>query len=176
MAKLPNTACSPNPVFIIGLLSWIKSSGTLTLVGGRLYLTLCREWVAIGLSNLVSPLFLMTKFIAFLGVLILSVSFVCADDWASWLGPTRDSVYHESGVVTSIPESGLKVSWEASVEMGYSGPSVADGKVFLMDYIHADGEITNRASWNDELQGQERVLYFDKATGEQLWVYSYDRP
>lgn len=101
---------------------------------------------------------------------------VYADDWAKWLGPTGDAVYHESGVVRSIPDGGLKTLWEAPVNLGYSGPSVADGKVFLMDYIQSSGEITNKASWSDELMGQERVVCLDAATGKERWSFAYDRP
>ena len=117
----------------------------------------------------------MSRFIP--GVIfVVSLTSAVADDWASWLGPTADSVYHESGTVTEIPDGGLKTIWEAPVHMGYSGPSVADGKVFFMDYIQTAGEKTNRASWNDELQGEERVVALDAQTGKQLWSYTYDRP
>ncbi|MDA0348837.1 MAG: PQQ-like beta-propeller repeat protein [Verrucomicrobia bacterium] len=109
-------------------------------------------------------------------IVCLSFTFSFADDWASWLGPTGDSVYHEKGIITSIPAEGLKILWEAPVAMGYSGPSVADGRVFLMDYIQRDGEITNRASWSDEITGQERVVCLDQKTGKLLWTYAYERP
>ena len=33
---------------------------------------------------------------------------VRADDWGQWMGPKRDGVYRETGVIDSIPESGLK--------------------------------------------------------------------
>jgi outer membrane protein assembly factor BamB len=109
------------------------------------------------------------------GLCLLGNTAAFADDWAGWLGPTGDAVYHEKGVVQSIPKDGLKVLWEAPIQMGYSGPSVADGKVFLMDYIKAGGEITNRASWSDELSGKERVVCLDQKTGKQLWTFEYDR-
>ena len=102
-------------------------------------------------------------------------SIACADDWPRWLGPAGDAVYREEGVVKTIPKGGLKTLWEAPVHRGYSGPSVADGKVFLMDYIQSGGEITNKASWSDELTGQERVVCLDAATGHELWSFAYDR-
>jgi len=32
-----------------------------------------------------------------------------ADDWPQWMGPQRDSVYREEGVIDRVPEQGLKV-------------------------------------------------------------------
>lgn len=107
---------------------------------------------------------------------VVTLTSTLADYWSSWLGPTADSVFHENGTVTEIPAGGLKTIWEAPVHMGYSGPSVADGKVFFMDYIRTKGELTNRASWNDELKGEERVVALDAKTGKELWSYAYDRP
>ncbi|MEM7561042.1 MAG: pyrrolo-quinoline quinone, partial [Planctomycetota bacterium] len=38
-------------------------------------------------------------------------SILRADDWPQWMGPNRDGVYAETGLVDSIPESGLKELW-----------------------------------------------------------------
>jgi outer membrane protein assembly factor BamB len=103
------------------------------------------------------------------------ISSAIADDWAKWLGPTGDSVYHEQGVITSIPDEGLKVLWEAPVAMGYSGPSVANGRVYLMDYVRDTGELTNNAGTRDQLTGVERVICIDAETGEQIWKVEYPR-
>ena len=50
------------------------------------------------------------------------------------MGPNRDGVYQESGIIDSIPDSGLKVKWRMPIHGGYAGPAVADGKVFVFDY------------------------------------------
>ena len=42
-----------------------------------------------------------------------------------------------------------------------------------MDYQKISGEITNRSSWKDELQGKERVLCLSDKTGELLWTHEY---
>ena len=57
-----------------------------------------------------------------------------ADDWPQWRGPNRDGVWRESGIFDAIPVSGLQVSWRARIGAGYSGPVVAQGRVFVTDH------------------------------------------
>lgn len=99
-----------------------------------------------------------------------------ADDWPQWMGPNRDGVYRESGTVDAIPEEGLPILWTAEVASGYSGPAVADGKVFLTDYVISDGTSTNNPGGRDAMQGTERVLCLDAKSGELLWKVEYPRP
>ncbi|MCA9180812.1 MAG: pyrrolo-quinoline quinone, partial [Planctomycetales bacterium] len=47
-----------------------------------------------------------------------------ADDWPQWMGPQRDDVYREEGVVDRIPAQGLPIQWRAPVASGYAGPAV----------------------------------------------------
>ncbi len=96
-----------------------------------------------------------------------------ADDWPQWLGPQRDSVWREEGIVEGIPEAGLKVKWRAEVAMGYAGPAVAEGRIYLMDYVTTSGEVTNNPGRRDKLEGSERVLCFDAATGQLVWKHEY---
>lgn len=108
------------------------------------------------------------------------VTFLClqpagADDWPQWLGPQRDSVWREGGIVETFPEDGLPVKWRASVGLGYAGPAEADGKVYVADYARESGKITNSPGGRDRLQGTERVLCFDAKTGERLWKHGYER-
>lgn len=99
-----------------------------------------------------------------------------ADDWPQWLGPQRDSVYREDGVVDHIGEQGLKIKWRSPIGLGYSGPAIANGRVFVMDYVPAEGQVTNNAGGADRLEGKERVLCLDSQTGELLWKHEYERP
>ncbi len=99
-----------------------------------------------------------------------------ADEWPQWLGPQRDSVWREEGILDEFPESGLKVEWRAPVAHGYSGPAVAGGRVFVMDYVVEEGEIRNNPTVRDELEGTERVLCFDATSGKLLWKHEYARP
>ena len=51
------------------------------------------------------------------------------DDWPQWMGPKRDNVWRETGIVEKFPAGGPKVVWRARVAGGYSGPfnSLATG-------------------------------------------------
>ena len=97
-----------------------------------------------------------------------------ADDWPQWMGPRRDSVWRETGLVERFPEDGLHVKWRVPVELGYAGPAVANGKVFLLDYVRDSGPITNNPGGRDKLKGKERVLCLDARTGRTLWKHEYE--
>ncbi|MBP86287.1 MAG: pyrrolo-quinoline quinone [Planctomycetaceae bacterium] len=110
-------------------------------------------------------------------LLLLSASAMSqAADWPQWLGPQRDSVWREDGIVSKFPADGLPVKWRATVGLGYSGPAVWDGKVYVLDYERQEGELKNGPGTRTKLEGRERVLCFDAATGDLLWQHAYDRP
>ncbi len=98
-----------------------------------------------------------------------------ADDWPQWLGPERDSVWREGGIVDAFPEGGLPEKWRAEVGLGYAGPAVCEGRVFVMDYVKISGKATNKPGQRDELEGSERVLCFDAASGELIWKHEYEQ-
>ena len=58
-----------------------------------------------------------------------------ADDWPQWFGPSRDGIWHETGILRQLPKEGPQVLWRAKVKAGYTGPAVAGGRVYLMDRI-----------------------------------------
>ncbi len=99
-----------------------------------------------------------------------------ADDWPQWLGPNRDAVWREDGIIQEIPDNGLTVRWRAPVKWGYAGPAVADGRVFVTDYLPKAGKLENNPGGRADVLGQERILCFDAKSGRQLWTYAYDRP
>jgi len=111
-------------------------------------------------------------------VLTLAVvaSVALADDWPQWNGPSRDGVLREDNVISTVPKDGLPKVWSQPVALGYSGPAVADGRVFLTDYVRKSGRIANNPGSRDKLTGTERVLCFDATTGDVLWKHEYDRP
>lgn len=90
--------------------------------------------------------------------LIISTS-ALADDWPQWGGPQRDIVWRESGIVDELPAGLLPRVWSTPIGEGYSGPAVADGRVFQTDCIHEDRV--------------ERVLCVDAETGKELWKKQY---
>jgi outer membrane protein assembly factor BamB len=99
-----------------------------------------------------------------------------ADDWPQWMGPRRDGIWREQGLVQALPAGGLPVKWRVPVNGGYSGPAVAEGRVYLMDYERLAGELGNDPGRRAELAGRERILCLDAATGKLLWQHAYDCP
>ncbi|MGE5295997.1 MAG: PQQ-binding-like beta-propeller repeat protein, partial [Solirubrobacterales bacterium] len=83
-----------------------------------------------------------------------------AEDWPQWRGPTRDGVWTETGLVERFESPQLPIKWRAPIGSGYSGPTAADGRVFVMDRVY-------------EPNVQERVLAFDADTGRAAWSYAY---
>jgi len=108
-------------------------------------------------------------------MLLASAVTVAADDWPQWLGPQRDGVWRESGIVDKFPEAGLKVKWRVPVHAGYSGPAVSGGRVYLTD------RKAGASSGSDPFQrgvipGNERVACFNEANGQLIWKHEYDCP
>jgi outer membrane protein assembly factor BamB len=100
-----------------------------------------------------------------------------ADDWPQWLGPKRDSVWRESGIVEKFPKGGPKELWRKPLGGGYAGPAVAGGKVFVIDRILAPGAKNPANPFTPaNTRGRERVTCFDARKGNQLWQHSYDCP
>jgi len=107
------------------------------------------------------------RFAEILPLLLLSGSTALAaagpqgQDWPQWRGAQRDGVWRESGIITKFDGPEIKIKWRVPVSNGYSGPTVANGRVYLTD------RVTEPAS-------KERVLCFDWETGRKLWSREYD--
>jgi outer membrane protein assembly factor BamB len=97
-------------------------------------------------------------------------------DWPQWMGPERDGVWREPGVVAALPPRGLPVKWRVPVHGGYAGPAVANGRVYLCDYDRREGDLTNNPNDRTALGGRERVLCLDAATGAVIWEHAYECP
>jgi len=116
-------------------------------------------------------------FAALLCALIANSTTLRADDWPQWLGPQRDGVWREAGIIEKFPEGGPTVRWRTPIGAGYAGPSVAKGRVFVCDRVTPDPALKRNDNFNRaQLQGSERVLCLDEATGTILWKHEYDCP
>ncbi|MBI5691217.1 MAG: PQQ-like beta-propeller repeat protein, partial [Verrucomicrobia bacterium] len=109
--------------------------------------------------------------------IFVSGSLLRADDWPHWLGPARDGVWRETGIVEQLPAGGLPVRWRVPIGAGYSSPVIARGRVVVTDRPssqtrgNAGGALTRTTE-----PGRERVLCLDQQDGRVLWTYDYDCP
>jgi outer membrane protein assembly factor BamB len=109
---------------------------------------------------------------AFLGLLLLTGSLAQADEWPQWMGPKRDNVWRETGLVETLPKT-AKVAWRAPVAGGYSGPAVAGGKVYVTDYVTKDNVKVDNFDRKSST-GIERVICLDEKTGKELWKQEHE--
>lgn len=97
-----------------------------------------------------------------------------SDEWPQWLGPDGASNWNEAGIKTSYDADELSPKWTTSCGVGYAGPVVADGKVYLFDYEVLDGKLENNPGRPISLKGRERLHAINAATGQVLWTNSQD--
>lgn len=86
---------------------------------------------------------------------------VRADDWPQWRGAGRDGMWRETGLLERFPATQTAPRWRAAVGPGYSGPTVAAGRVYLTDRVV-------------EPRQEERILCFDAETGRPIWKVAYE--
>jgi outer membrane protein assembly factor BamB len=92
-------------------------------------------------------------FSAFLGAALAAA----AADWPQILGPNRDGVSLETGLLRSWPREGPPLVWAKKVGEGYSGPVVAGNRLILLHRV-GDSEI---------------VECLDAASGKERWKFAY---
>ncbi|MBI2805783.1 MAG: PQQ-like beta-propeller repeat protein [Planctomycetes bacterium] len=109
--------------------------------------------------------------------LALIGSLTHADDWPQWLGPKRDGVWRETGILAKFPQGGLKVRWRTPIGEGYSGPAVVNGKVYVTDRVRAKGAKNPDNSFDSKTRvaGVERVLCLNEPDGKVIWKKEYPR-
>ncbi|GIW85626.1 MAG: hypothetical protein KatS3mg107_1286 [Gemmataceae bacterium] len=111
-----------------------------------------------------------------LGILLIfsgSWGLLWADDWPQWLGPQRDGIWREQGILDKFPPEGLKARWRTPIGVGYAGPAVAQGRVYVMDLVPSNDLPESGFAKGARVTGQERVLCLDAASGKELWKHSY---
>lgn len=115
----------------------------------------------------------MRRMLSLLAVPLLA-SAVLADDWPQWLGPQRDGVWRETGLLEKIPAAGLKAKWRTPLGAGYAGPAIADGKVYVMDRTLDKGEANPKSPFaKNAVNGIDRVICLDAANGKQVWEHKW---
>lgn len=83
-----------------------------------------------------------------------------ADDWPQWRGAGRDGVWKETGLIDRFDKDQIDIRWRQPLGPGYSGPTVAAGRVF----------VTDRQARPEQI---ERVHCFDWKAGTPLWTFAY---
>ena len=76
-------------------------------------------------------------------------------DWPQWLGPDRTGISTETGFLKTWPKNGPEVLWQKNLGVGFSGISVADGRVFTM-FAKGDDEF---------------VVCLNEESGEEIWRF-----
>jgi outer membrane protein assembly factor BamB len=115
----------------------------------------------------------MTRTPFFLAM-VFATSLVAAADWPQWMGPNRDDVWTETGIIEKFPETGIKFLWRKPISGGFAGPAVAAGRVYVTDYLKSAGDAKPAPTKRNDLQGTERVLCLDAKSGEEIWTHQYE--
>jgi len=79
------------------------------------------------------------------------------DDWNQWRGPDRSGTWYNGSSLDTLTANMVHQHWEAEIGPGYSGPTVSEGRVYVMDYI----------------DGFERVQCFSAENGQKRWTHNY---
>jgi len=94
-------------------------------------------------------------------LLFAGITGVSAQDWPQFLGPKRNSSSDQKGILRTWPQQGPEVQWTVNVGIGFGGPVVKDGKVYLLD--------------RDDKVG-DNLRCFELASGKELWNFAYPAP
>jgi len=82
---------------------------------------------------------------------------IFAADWPQFLGPNRNGISSETNLATVWPHDGPPILWQKNVGQGFSGPSVASGKLILFH----------------RLNDKETVECLNAKTGDPIWKFDY---
>jgi outer membrane protein assembly factor BamB len=96
-------------------------------------------------------------------LLLGSSNGILASDWPHFRGPDFTGISKEAAWRTAWIKDGLETTWRASVGLGFSTVSVADGRVVTTGHDGAK-------------DGQDTIWCFDAATGRELWKHTYPAP
>ncbi len=108
---------------------------------------------------MVNPVMIPPKYLVAVLACLPNLTAQEGQEWPQWRGPSRDGVWRETGLVRELPDT-LEAKWRVPIGAGYSGPTVAAGRVYVMDRLEEPEEI-------------ERVHCFSWDEGELLWTHEY---
>ena len=74
-------------------------------------------------------------------------------EWPQFLGPNRNGLSTETGLVEAFPEGGPKIAWRMEGGVGMSGLSISQGHVVTMV----------------QRKGKQRLVAFEAASGKPQW-------
>lgn len=100
----------------------------------------------------------------------LAATTIIAEDWPQFRGMRRDAVLRETDIATQMPPGQLPLKWSVEIGPGYSGPTVAAGRVYVTDRGPGESDTPTAES------AVERVLCFDANDGNLIWQHVYDAP
>lgn len=91
--------------------------------------------------------------------LIVSIESSHADPtWPQWRGPERDGQVDSIPLPETLSETDNTIVWSIPLAPSYSGPVIAEGKVFTTETVDEKDEV---------------VRAFDQKTGKELWKTSW---
>ena len=77
-------------------------------------------------------------------------SFAKTFDWPQWRGPQRNGTSQETGLLKQWPKDGPKLLWQVDdIGDGYSTPSVAGARIYVMSNRGMDNEFVQALSTKD---------------------------
>ena len=94
-------------------------------------------------------------------IVLIYAANIYAQDWPQYLGPYRNSISDQKGILRSWPENGPEILWTVDLGIGFGGPVAKDGKVYLLD---RDDEVG------------DNLRCFDLSSGKELWNFGYEAP
>lgn len=89
-----------------------------------------------------------------------------AEEWPNWAGPRWDETWRGPEIAPQLTDGKLPQVWTRPLGGGYSGITVSNGRAYVMD----------RPRGEEGPLDAERIVCFDPATGNDLWVKQYDAP
>ena len=102
---------------------------------------------------------------------------VNADDWPQWMGPQRDDVWRETGIVETFPTGGPPVRWRVKIGGGYAGPAVVGNRVYVTDKQLPQGtKDSDNPFERKKTDATERVVCLNDDDGSIVWKHEYDCP